>query len=477
MSLKKITDHFRTLPFILTLLYALITSIACIGGFLFCYYMFSAAIQNNTDQGLSNEIPEYSKLLKYKGLDTVKTAVQLEVESEGINKMFFRMMSTDGTVLFSSNMAWWGNITINPTVLKSLKKEARPALETVSIPNHRYKARVAYGLLGNDVVLQIGKYLKDDKQLMDIFRRTFRTSMISAVFLSIIIGWFLVRRTLRGIMEVTRVALGISNGQLDTRVQVSSRISEIEKLTTAFNEMLDLVNSLIKGMREVTDDIAHDLRTPIARIRGVAELNLTTTNSLEGYRNMAANTIEECDRLLDIINIMLDITETEAGAGNLKTEKINLAEIVRDACDLFGPIADEKGVALIPEITQEINIYGDLSKIQRMLANLLDNALKYTPSGGSVRVLLSVNDDQQVNISVIDTGTGISNNDLPKIFNRFYRCDKSRSRIGSGLGLSLALAVAQAHGGNIVASSHPGKGSIFTIILPQQHIPHNITKM
>jgi signal transduction histidine kinase len=478
MSSKKIIERFRTLPFILTLLYALVISIACLMGYVVCHFMLSSAVQKNTDQEILNEFPEYSKLLKHENMNTVKTAVKLEVESEGINKMFFRIMSTDGTIMDSSNMSWWGDMPINHTILEKFKTgSAGLALETVPVPGHRDKARVGYGLLKNGVVLQLGIYLKDGKRFMDVFRRTFRTSMISAILLSTMIGWFLVRRTLRGIDEVTRVALDVSNGNIETRVRVETRISEIEKLATAFNQMLDLVDDLLKGMREVTDNIAHDLRTLVARIRGVSEITLTTGESIADYKNMAATTIEECDRLLNMINIMLDITETEAGTGNFQIEKINIAEMVRDACDLFDPVAEEKGIALIPEATQEVNIYGDLSKIQRMLANLLDNALKYTPSGGAVSVLLSVNDDKQIVISVVDTGTGISNKDLPKIFNRLYRCDQSRSQTGSGLGLSLALAIARAHSGNIDVSSQPGKGSAFTVTLPQQNIPHNITKM
>ena len=375
-------------------------------------------------------------------------------------------MSTDGDILFSSNMSWWGNIPVDTNILKYIDKNAVPVLKTIHIAHHHDKVRIGYGPIGKKLILQLGRYMKEDRQFLNIFRRTFRTSMIIAIVLSTFIGWFLVRRTLHGIENVTHTALQISKGQFDKRVHATSRIREIEELKTAFNNMLDLINELFRELKEITDDIAHDLRTPIARIRGVAEMSLITDNTIEEYKDMAANTIEECDRLLNMINTMLDIRETEAGTHKLKKEEINISEMLRDLCDLFEPIAEEKRISLVITAPTETYIHGDVPKIQRMLANLLDNAIKYSPPGSTVKITLNSNDKQAI-ITISDTGIGISDKEIPKIFNRFYRCDQSRSREkGSGLGLSLALAIAKAHRGNIEVTSQLGKGSIFTVSLP-----------
>ena len=271
--------------------------------------------------------------------------------------------------------------------------------------------------------------------------------------------------------EVTRTAIDISKGDFKRRVSVRDRGDEIKKLATTFNVMLDRIDILVTGMREMTDNIAHDLRSPITRIRGITEMTLSTGKSIDEYETMGANTIEECDRLLKMVNTMLEISGAEAGVSHLTKEKTDMARVVRELCELFQPSAEEQGVTIISEISDSSFVYGDIQKLQRMVANLLDNALKYTPSGGTVTASVNKNEGQVV-ISVNDTGIGISKDEVPNIFRRFYRCDQSRSQAGIGLGLSLALAIAKAHGGGITATSHLGKGSQFAVTLPQSPLSH-----
>jgi signal transduction histidine kinase len=159
------------------------------------------------------------------------------------------------------------------------------------------------------------------------------------------------------------------------------------------------------------------------------------------------------------------ISKTEAGVGQLDRSKMDIAGLVRDACELFQSPADDKGLKLICEAPEKLSIYGDMRLIQRMIANLIDNAIKYTPSNGLINVGIRSKDNQSALIAVKDTGIGISEQDLPHIFERFYRCDPSRSQAGTGLGLSFARAVARAHNGDITVTSTPDKGSTFTAII------------
>jgi heavy metal sensor kinase len=303
-------------------------------------------------------------------------------------------------------------------------------------------------------------------RFIEAFQRIFVATMVFLIVLAGLVGWFMARRALSGLGEVARTAQYISGGALDERVPVKPRGDEIDQLATTFNKMLDRIQNLVIGIREMSDNMAHDLKSPVTRIRGIAEITLTTETSLKGYQNMAASTIEECDRLLDMINTMLLISKTEAGAGKIEYQKMDMASIVRDACDLFQPLAEDKGISMTCNVHDKFTFYGDIRMVQRMIANLLDNAIKYTPSDGPVAVSVHSDDRRSVVVSVRDTGVGISPKDIPHIFERFYRCDPSRPQTGIGLGLSLAQAIAHAHGGNIVVISIPDKGSTFTVTLP-----------
>ena len=243
---------------------------------------------------------------------------------------------------------------------------------------------------------------------------------------------------------------------------------EIDQLAITFNQMLDRVEKLLTELKEMTDNIAHDLKSPITRMRGAAEVTLTTGKSLGEYEAMAASTVEECDRLLDMINTMLLISKTEAGVDKLNLGEIDLARVIRDACELFRPSGEDKGIALSCETPEALQVTGDIRMIQRMLSNLLDNSIKYTPPGGKVRVVVYEKEQRDVLISIQDTGVGITGPELPRIFERFYRGDQSRSQAGIGLGLSLARAIARAHGGDITVTSVPGEGSTFFVSLPKQ---------
>jgi signal transduction histidine kinase len=217
---------------------------------------------------------------------------------------------------------------------------------------------------------------------------------------------------------------------------------------------------------EMSDNIAHDLRSPIARMRGTAEVTLTSGRDLSEFESMAASTIEECDRLLDMINTMLMISKTESGVHKVSNKDVDLDRIVRQACELFSPTAEDQNVHLSCDVPSGIRMIGDTSMIQRMVSNLLDNAIKYTPSGGTVNVTLSET-PLQIVLTFKDSGVGISSADLSRIFKRFYRCDQSRSLPGTGLGLSLARAIARAHSGDIAVISIPNRGSTFTVTLPK----------
>lgn len=464
MSLNNPIKIRHTLAFRLTLWYALIFTISFWGACIFSYILITTVLHKRMDQDLLNEAKEFASLLALKGEEELKTAIILESESEGVTKIFFRLMSRDGTQICSSDLSSWGFVSY-VSALKKINNGSERVFETLPVPQTPYKARILYSVIDPGKILQIGQTTDDNEQFLKTFRDIFGITSVLMIAFAGFLGWFMARRALMGVEEVTQTAINISCGEFSSRVPVAGRGEEIDRLAITFNNMLEHIQELIKGMKEITDNIAHDLRSPLTRIRGIAETTLMTARVTADYELMTGSVIEECDRLLSMLNTMLDISEAEAGVSKLEMTEIKISKLVRDACELFQPIAEDRDICLTPKLKTERSICADKQKLQRVIANLLDNALKYTPRGGTVTISVDQN-EREVIISFTDNGIGISEEDLPHIFERFYRCDRSRSQAGIGLGLSLAQAIARSHGGNISASSLQGKGSVFTLTIP-----------
>jgi heavy metal sensor kinase len=455
----------------LTLWYAGIFTLSSCIAFLFFYFLITSVIRERTDQDLSEQAGRFSTLLSIDGLDEVKRFAIIEAQAAGERKIFFRLLSLRGEVFSSSNMSYWRDIGIRKKAIQKLVQGSRVVFDTILLPERKHRVRILYGVIGSGVILQLGQSMENYTRVTEAFKRIFVTTMAFLLIVAAIIGWFMARQALSGVGELTRTASHISSGgSLEERVPANPRGDEIALLATTFNQMLDRIQNLVLGIKEMSDNIAHDLKSPVTRIRGIAEVTLTTETTLDDFKQMAASTIEECDRLLDMINTMLVISETEAGVGKLKLEEVDLAKVIQDACELFHPLAEDEGITLGCHVPGTFTLLGDTRLIQRMIANLLDNAIKYTSRDGSVDITAQKEDEKWVALSVKDTGIGISGKDLPHIFERFYRGDPSRPHTGNGLGLSLAQAIAHAHGGKIELVSNPGQGSTFTITLPTS--PH-----
>jgi heavy metal sensor kinase len=467
MPLKRLRSYRKTLAFRLTLWYAGVFAVSSCIAFLLFYTLITSVFRDRTDQELLGKAREFSAALSTRGLETVKSLAMLEAQAAGVKKVFFRLLSSRGEVFSSSNMSYWQDIDIREAAIKQLVRDQRTVFETIAIPNRKDKVRVLHTMIGTGVILQIGQFMEADSRFIDAFKNIFLITMVLLIGLAAGVGWFMARRAVSGVEAVTRTAQEISGGTLDKRVPVGGRGDEIDELATTFNQMLGRIQSLITEIKEMSDNIAHDLKSPITRIRGMAEVTLTTGKEIGEYENMAAGTVEECDRLLDMINTMLLITKAESGLHQLDEQTVDMARLVRDACELLEPVAEDRGLNLSCETPEIFSLVGDPRMIQRILSNLLDNALKFTPSGGSVKVSLFEKEGRDVAIAVQDTGIGIPADDLPHVFERFYRCDQSRSEPGTGLGLSLARAFARAHQGDITVTSSLGQGSTFTLTLPK----------
>ncbi len=465
---SRLLNRFRhSLAFRLTLWYTVLFSVSLGIAFTVVYFILVLEFMERTDRYLEKQINHFSAILAVKEIEDVKEAAFIETKTSGEKAVFIRMLAPNGEIFLSSSMSYWRDLKVNSKAIRHLLEGQLSVLETVTLEKAGRDVRIIYGFIGPGVIMQFGQSLDSNKRFLSALVRIFMVTMAVLFILAVIIGWLLSKRALAGVAAVTLTAGRISSESLQERVVVEKRHGdEIDRLAAAFNTMLDRIEDLVVGIREMSDNIAHDLRSPITSIRGLAEVTLTTGATAGEYENMAGNTVEECDRLLDMINTMLMISRTEAGVVNLHLEKLDMQKIVQAACELFGPLAEERQVNLTCNTVGYSLFLGDLRMIQRMISNLIDNAIKCTGAAGKVRVQVRRSDDGATLVNIEDTGLGISEADLPLIFNRFFRCDESRSLPGTGLGLSLARAVVRAHGGDIQVTSHKGQGSTFKVVLP-----------
>ena len=457
------------LVFKLTLWYAGIFTVSCLCALIVFYVATVSVIRHRTDLELLKDVKEFSSAYTTKGLGELKAAMLIEMESEGAGNMFIRLVDRKGEEITLPTGPDWRISGLEKASLNRVCGEEDYYFEALAVPGRPYPFRVLTASLAPDMVIQIGQSLEDDERLLEACRKVLGVTLGLIAALSALGGFLFARRALAGVGEVTKTANEISKGAFERRVDVKGRGEEIDTLAEAFNRMLGKIDILIRGMKEMTDNIAHDLKSPITRIRGMAEATLTGDNATKDFELMSGSIVEECDRLLVMINTMLDISEAEAGVAKLAIEEVDMAQVVRDACDLFQPVADNNRVQVIQRLAEVATISGDKMKIQRAVSNLLDNALKYSPPGGTVTASVRVEPDQVI-LSVNDTGSGITDRDLPHIFDRFFRGDRSRSLPGTGLGLNLTLAIARAHSGDVKVTSVPGQGSTFTMTLPRT--PH-----
>ncbi len=467
MSSRRMGERFRSLALRLTLLYAGVFTFSSIVAYFLFYHLIVGVIRERVDQDLLQGINALSAIMVTDGLSGVRRSAVLQSQAAGEEKLFIRLLSRFGVEFSATNLTYWEGIGIDGDAIRRVLLGEDPVFETVLLPRQGHAVRIVYGTVGPGVIAQMAQSLDTQSRVLDAYRKLFAATFSLLLALSAVIGWFMARQALSGVGRISAVVRRIAAGDLGSRVPVTRRGDEIDRLAEGFNHMLDRIQSLVTEIREMGENIAHDLKSPVTRIRGLAEVTLMTADGLADYQQMAASTIEDCDRLLDMVNTMLEISRTEAGVVERRNDRVDLGAMVDGACELFAPLAEDKGVGLDCRTGSGVWVEGDQRMLQRMIANLLDNALRYTPEGGRVKARVGGDAGGTATVTFEDTGIGIPEQDLSRIFERFYRGDPSRSASGTGLGLSLARSVARSHGGDIRAESTPGKGSRFTVRLPR----------
>jgi heavy metal sensor kinase len=284
-------------------------------------------------------------------------------------------------------------------------------------------------------------------------------------------GWLLARRTLKPVDIMTQAARRISGEHLGERLQETGSGDELDRLAKTLNDMLGRLDDAFHQMRQFSADASHELQTPLTILKGEMEVALRSPRSPEDYRRVLASGLEEIDRISRLVEGLLLLARADAGVLRLDLRPVELQELLQEICEQMKVVADDRSVGLQTASMELVSIQGDREHLRRLLLNLVDNAIKYTPEGGSVTLSLQ-SEGKWATVRISDTGIGLSKDEQERIFTRFYRAVEARTQRegGAGLGLCIALSIAEAHGGRIQVESTPGQGSIFTVFLPANPI-------
>jgi heavy metal sensor kinase len=448
----------------IALSYAAIFVVVAAAAFGVLYIGLASNLQAKLDEILRKQTSDLELLYESGNRPLFTEEINRQTRYEGVDRMFVVLMDKKADPILKTDLNPWKGLT-DALSQRAAAMETEEDFITLKIAERRHKVRVVIRHLKDGAFIAAGRTVRDNDEIMEDFREIFSTAFSLILLIGAIAAWFVAKKAMRGVERVTKTAGIIGTEGLSRRVPVGNEGREIAELATAFNDMLERIEALINDMRAVTDNIAHDLKSPLTRIRGIAETTITGSQNLAEYRDMAGNVIEECDRMVSMINIMLEIARTDAGLTKMDTREVDLNEILGDIVDIYGALAQDRGIILTLLNSGNIPwVSADKAMIQSAVANLIDNAVKYTPSGGEVCIRAGYTDGR-ITISVTDTGPGIPETDIPHIFERFYRGDISRSTPGSGLGLSLVMSIAKAHGGDVSVKTS-SNGSTFNLSLP-----------
>jgi signal transduction histidine kinase len=466
MSLKLLSRGRKKLGVRLTLWYSTFFILSSLILFVVSYVFLSTHIQDNRED-VELKLKEYLSLGHEGGIPAIQQAIADDQEASPNTHFFIRILGLAGEIVFSSSPQLWDRFDLKPLQDRPIEGEWQyfPSKHGGDV------LEITFGYLPNGYLLEVGKNLEDRKEILEHFRNTLAGIMIPMILISLAGGAFLAFRALRPIRHLIYTTQSIvDTGKMDARVPIGKTGDELDELTGLFNRMLERIEGLIKGMREALDNVAHDLRTPMTRLRGIAETTLQSDQGRERYEEALADCLEESERVLTLLNTLMDISEAETGTMKLNLAPVNISNLIEDTVGLYEYVAEDKNIRISVNCAKNIAMTADRNRMRQVLANLVDDAIKYTPSGGSIAIDAYHEKDQTV-ILVTDTGVGIPPEEIPKIWDRLYRGDKSRSQPGLGLGLSLVKAVVQAHKGRIEVRSVPGTGSVFTLYFPTSPIP------
>lgn len=451
---------FGTTVFRLSLVYALAFSLITATALGVIYWTAKEELQNQTDSRLQLETDVLLDLYRDKDINALFQTLRHKNAREGRGFFIYALIPREQKDLAAN---------FNPEYVTEMGTRgfATVALgRIIKVTEKRHEddpIRVLLSLLPDDYQLLVGRDINEQQAVLSKVYRVMLITLLVSVGLALLGGMLMGQQVLNRIERVRKTAGDIIEGDLSLRMPVTGRNNEFDQLSRTLNTMLQRIEQLMQGVRGVTDNLAHDLRKPLNRIRNRLEVTLLETRDNENYREVIGQTIEDADELIKTFNALLSIARVESGERRFNWHQVDLTELINQLGELYEAAAEDQDIVFNYAPEPNLSLPGNQQLIAQAITNLLDNAMKFTPRGGRVAVAARRN-KRGIEISVSDTGPGIPEKEYKRVFERFVRLDNARSTPGNGLGLSLAQGVAKLHNGKIqLGDNHPGL--VVTIVL------------